>query len=184
MTHEGRARLIKWIFLLLLAVGIVIGVLLYAPKKKVEPLKPVEIPENGLNIVLYETAGQPESAALGETIERIGTKYDNVVDRESAEEILKGRADQAAAQAAEAQAAADAAKAQQAAQKEADRQRREEERAERERRRNPSFQDQIVTQLGRTVQRQVMNRVAGSIVRGTPATRLATSEASQQRPDA
>ncbi|MDQ8756165.1 DUF853 family protein [Sphingosinicella sp. LHD-64] len=96
----------------------------------------------------------------------VGTKYDATVDRESAHEILKGRAEQAASAAAEAQAAEDAAKAQAAAQKEADRQRREVERAERERRRNPSFGEQMMNQVGRTVQRQVVNRVATSLVRG------------------
>lgn len=96
----------------------------------------------------------------------VGTKYDTTVDRESAHEILKGRAEQAASAAAQAQAAEDAAKAQATAQKEADRQRREEERAERERRRNPSFGEQMMNQVGRTVQRQMVNRVANSLVRG------------------
>jgi hypothetical protein len=43
---------------------------------------------------------------------------------------------------------------------------REAERAERERRRNPSLQDQMMWQVGRSVQRQFANRIAGQIVRG------------------
>jgi DNA helicase HerA-like ATPase len=86
-------------------------------------------------------------------------KYDVAIDRESAEEILKARAEAAAAQAATAQAEADAAKAAQAQAKEAAR-------IERERRANPTFAEEVTRQLGKSVQRQVVNRVAGSIVRG------------------
>jgi DNA helicase HerA-like ATPase len=89
----------------------------------------------------------------------IGGKYDAAVDRESAHEVLKARAEQAAAAAAAAQAAADA-------ERERVRQQREAERAERERRRNPTFTEDITRQLGRSVQRQLTNRIAGQIVRG------------------
>jgi DNA helicase HerA-like ATPase len=89
----------------------------------------------------------------------IGTKYDTAVDRESAEEILTSRAQKAAEAAALAQAAEDAAKAQVAAQ-------REQARVDREARQNPGVIEGITRQFGRTVQRQVINRMAGQLVRG------------------
>ena len=55
--------------------------------------------------------------------------------------------------------AEDAAKAQVAAQ-------REQARVEREARQNPGVLEGISRQFGRTVQRQVINRVAGQLVRG------------------
>jgi DNA helicase HerA-like ATPase len=96
----------------------------------------------------------------------VGTKYDTVIDRESAEEILTGRANAAAAAAAQAQAQADAAKAQEAAERERIRAQREQERQEREARRNPGMVEDITRQLGRSVQRSLVNRVAGQLVRG------------------
>jgi uncharacterized protein len=96
----------------------------------------------------------------------IGTKYDTPVDRESAEEILTGRANAAAQAAAQAQAQADAAKAQQEAERERIRVQREQERQEREARRNPGMVEDITRQLGRSVQRTLINRVAGQLVRG------------------
>jgi len=86
-------------------------------------------------------------------------KYDTPIDRESAEEILKARAEQAATAAAEQKAAVDAEKARSAAEK-------EQARLERERRRNPPIHEDIARQLGKSVQRQVVNRVAGQLVRG------------------
>jgi hypothetical protein len=96
----------------------------------------------------------------------IGPKYDSCIDRESAHEVLKARAEKAAADAATAQAAADAAKQQADAVKAAAAAQREQARAEREAARHPSFTEQIARQFGRTVQRQVVNRVAGQLVRG------------------
>jgi len=89
----------------------------------------------------------------------VGEKYGATVDRESAHEILSARAEAVAAAAAQQQAA-------ELAEKEAERAAREVERAERERRRNPSLQDQMMRQVGRSVQRQFANRIAGQIVRG------------------
>ena len=43
---------------------------------------------------------------------------------------------------------------------------KEEARIERERRANPTFTEQVTRQLGKSVQRGIINRVAGSIVRG------------------
>jgi DNA helicase HerA-like ATPase len=112
----------------------------------------------------------PKERAIIQSISPIGEIYDAAVDRESAFEILKARAEQAATQAAEAQAAADAEKARIAEEKAAEKARvaaeREAARLERERRRNPPMHEQIARQLGRTVQRQMVNRAAGSIVRG------------------
>ena len=92
-----------------------------------------------------------ERAAIRAT-SPVGEKYDALLDRESAHEILKARGEQAAAAAAQAKAAADAAKAAEA--------------AERERRRNPPLHEEMARQLGRSVQRQLVNRIAGQLVRG------------------
>jgi len=86
-------------------------------------------------------------------------KYDTPVDRESAGEVLKARADAAAAAAAAERARLDADKAAAA-------QAKEQARIERERRANPSFAEEVTRQLGRSVQRQAVNRIAGQIVRG------------------
>jgi uncharacterized protein len=96
----------------------------------------------------------------------IGGKYDAAVDRESAHELLRARGEQVAAAAAAEQARQDQARAQAEAEREAIRQQREAERAERERRRNPGMVEDLTRQLGRSVQRQVVNRVAGQLVRG------------------
>jgi uncharacterized protein len=96
----------------------------------------------------------------------IGEKYDAAVDRESAHELLRARGEQVAAAAAAEQARQDQTRAQADAEREAIRQQREAERAERERRRNPGMVEDLTRQLGRTVQRQVVNRVAGQLVRG------------------
>jgi hypothetical protein len=96
----------------------------------------------------------------------VGTKYDAAIDRESAEEILTGRANAAAQAAQQAQAQADAAKAAQEVERERIRAQREQERQEREARRNPGMVEDITRQLGRSVQRSLVNRVAGQLVRG------------------
>jgi DNA helicase HerA-like ATPase len=118
-----------------------------------------------------------EERAVILSVSPVAGKYDEAVDRESAEEILKTRADAAASvaaaeanriaaeKAAAAQAKADATRAREAA-AQAREQEREAARLERERRAHPSFTDEITTQLGRSVQRQLVNRVAGQLVRG------------------
>jgi DNA helicase HerA-like ATPase len=93
-------------------------------------------------------------------------KYDEVADRESAHELLLARAEQASAAAeAERQRKADE-KARIDADREAARQERELARAERQRERDRGVVGDLGRQLGRSVQRQVVNRVAGSLVRG------------------
>jgi hypothetical protein len=89
----------------------------------------------------------------------VSGKYEETVDRESAGEILKGRAAEAAAAAAEKKAETEAAKAEAARDK-------EEARAERERARNRPFHEDLARQVGKSVQRQVANRIAGSLIRG------------------
>ena len=93
--------------------------------------------------------------AILQSLSPIGDKYDQSIDPESAHEILAGRAEKAASAAAAAQAERDAARA-----------RIEQERAERERARNAPIHEQMARQLGRSVQRQLTNRIAGQIVRG------------------
>ena len=96
----------------------------------------------------------------------IGPKYDSAVDRESAHEMLLVRAEQAA-EAAEAKRLREAEeKARNEAERRAAREERELRRAERQSRRDEGFVGEISRQLGRTVQRQVVNKVAGSLVRG------------------
>ena len=101
----------------------------------------------------------PKERAIMQSISPVGEKYDTTVDRESAEELLKARADAAAAEAQQARAAEGAAKARAAEEKAAAR-------VERERRANPPLHEALASQFGRAVQRQVVNRAASSLVRG------------------
>jgi DNA helicase HerA-like ATPase len=112
----------------------------------------------------------PQERAIIQSTSPLAGKYDEAIDRESAEEILKARADAAAAaaeagkaQAAEAKAAAERVKLEA---KERAAQIKEEARRERERRANPALHEVVVRQVGRAVQRQVVNKVASSLVRG------------------
>ena len=104
--------------------------------------------------------------AVLRTLSPIGDKYDQPLDRESAHELLTARAEQAAAAAASAKAQKEAAKAQSDAEKAQRAQEREQARIERERQRNAPLHEQMAKQLGRSVQRQLTNRVAGQIIRG------------------
>ncbi|WP_371416742.1 helicase HerA-like domain-containing protein [Sphingosinicella sp. BN140058] len=72
-------------------------------------------------------------------------RYQEPIDRESAGEILSARAEAAAEAAARAKADA---------------------RPTRQGRASPSFQDEMVREVGKAVKRQVVNRIAGSLVRG------------------
>jgi hypothetical protein len=89
----------------------------------------------------------------------VADKYEERLDRESAEEILKGRAEAASQAAAEKKAAIEAGKAEDARYK-------EEARAARREKANRGMGEEIASQLGKSVQRQVVNRIAGSLVRG------------------
>ena len=104
--------------------------------------------------------------AVLRTLSPIGDQYDQPLDRESAHELLTARAEQAAAAAASAKAQKEAAKAQSDAEKAQRAQEREQARIERERQRNAPLHEQMAKQLGRSVQRQLTNRVAGQIIRG------------------
>jgi DNA helicase HerA-like ATPase len=113
---------------------------------------------------------QPRERAIIQATSPIAGKYDEALDRESAEEILKARGEEASAAADAAKAEAADAKAAALHAKEEARQRatlaREEARAARERRANPPLGHDIARQVGKAVQRQVVNKVAGSLVRG------------------
>ncbi len=104
--------------------------------------------------------------AILRTLSPIGDKYDEVLDRESAHEKLTARGEEAAAAAAQAKAEKDSAKAAADAAKMQRSQERETARLERERQRNAPLHEQMAKQLGRSVQRQLTNRVAGQIIRG------------------
>ena len=109
----------------------------------------------------YSRAGPltAKERAILMSLSPIGDRYDAVMDRESAHEILEARAEQTAV-------AARAAQAEKDAEKDAEKARRDLAKAERERQRNAPLHEQMARQLGRSVQRQLTNRVAGQIVRG------------------
>jgi DNA helicase HerA-like ATPase len=112
----------------------------------------------------------PKERAIIQSISPLDGKYDETVDRESAEEILKARGEEAAAAAAAAKAGKEEAKAEAERAKLEARQRavevREQARADRQRKANPSLGEDLVRQVGKSVQRQVVNKVAGSLLRG------------------
>ncbi len=77
MTHEQRAQWIKRIFFLLLSGAIVAGVFFISDTEEV--INPVQIPENGLQIVLYEDPAEHDSQDLGKTLDGIQKKYAELV---------------------------------------------------------------------------------------------------------
>ncbi|HEY0087088.1 MAG TPA: helicase HerA-like domain-containing protein [Allosphingosinicella sp.] len=101
----------------------------------------------------------PQERGIFLSTSAVAGKYEDRVDRESAEEILKARAEQAAEAAAAKKAQAEEAKAETARIK-------EESRAARARKADRGIGEEVAIQLGRSVQRQVVNRIAGSLVRG------------------
>jgi len=139
--------------------------LIKPPRSRVGPVTPVE------RGVLIET-------------DAIGNKYDTLLDRESAEELLSAKANEAAAAATEvkanveaekvaaiqakedARAAKEAERARLAQQKEADRQaaiqRREAERAAREAAK-PSFADKMIQSAARSAATSIGRKVAGNL---------------------
>jgi DNA helicase HerA-like ATPase len=149
--------------------------LIKPPSSRVGPLSPVE---RGVII----------------TTDAIGTKYDTILDRDSAEEILKAKGEEAAAAAAAAKAqtdadkaaaerarqdaiaARDAARAQAAdarlqaqQQREAERQQREAEREEARRAREaakPTMTDKIITSATRAAASSVGRQIGSQILRG------------------
>jgi hypothetical protein len=112
----------------------------------------------------------PRERAVIQSISPVQGQYDAPVDRESAEEILKARGDEAAAAAAAQKADAAEAKASAERAKIEARERaaaiKEAARLERERRANPGVGEELVRQVGKSVQRQMVNKVAGSLIRG------------------
>ncbi len=112
----------------------------------------------------------PKERAIIQSISPVAGKYDDTVDRESAEEILMARGEEAAAAAAAAKADKEEAKAAAERAKLEAKERaaalREHARLERQRKANPSLGEDLVKQVGKSVQRQVVNKVAGSLLRG------------------
>ena len=121
------------------------------------------------------------------TTDAVGTRYDSVVDRETAEEMLGAKASEAAAAAAAAKASSDAerqsaaqAKADAAAQREQLKLQREQERlaAQRERQQaqaearaareaaKPSMADKMVQSAGRAVASSVGRQLGNQLLRG------------------
>ena len=129
----------------------------------------------------------PQERAVIVSTDAIGAKYDTVLDRDSAEEILKAKADEAVAAAAAAKAQTEAEKAAaekarldaiaakeaaraQAAQERLEKQRqREAEREEAKRAREaakPSMADKIITSATRAAASSVGRQLGNSILRG------------------
>jgi len=108
----------------------------------------------------------PAERATLQSYSALAGKYDAAVDRESAHERLRERAEQsrAAAEGEKTRKAEEKARVQ--ADKEAARDERVQAREERTRKREGGMMVDLGQQLGRSVQRQVVNRVAGSLVRG------------------
>jgi uncharacterized protein len=121
------------------------------------------------------------------TTDAIGSKYDNLVDRDSAQEMLGAKAAEAAAAAAEtraqteaAKAAATQAKADAVAQREQLRLQREQERLDAQRRREsereearrareaarPSMTDKMVQSAGRSIASSVGRQIGNQLLRG------------------
>jgi hypothetical protein len=112
----------------------------------------------------------PKERAIIQSVSPLDGKYDETVDRESAEEILQARGEEAAAAAAsikaEKQDAKDAAERAKVEARQHAAEAREKARIERERKANPSLGQDLVRQVGKSVQRQMVNKVAGSLLRG------------------
>jgi DNA helicase HerA-like ATPase len=112
----------------------------------------------------------PKERAIIQSISPATGKYDETVDRTSAEEMLKARGEESAAAAAAQKA--EAAEAKQAAERAKIEAReraaavKEEARLARHRNANPGMGEELVRQVGKSVQRQVVNKVAGSLLRG------------------
>jgi DNA helicase HerA-like ATPase len=108
--------------------------------------------------------------AVIQSISPVAGKYDAAIDRESAEEILRARGAEAVAAAAVREAqAAEEKEAAERAQREAREKlafEREKARLERQRRADPPLAEAMVHQVGKAMQRQIANRVAGTLLRG------------------
>jgi DNA helicase HerA-like ATPase len=136
--------------------------------------------EEGAPTPVERTAIKPPRSRLGpltpgeraviQSMSPIAGKYDETVDRHSAQEILHARGEEAAAAAAALKAEAAEAKDAAGRAKLEARERaaavREQARLARESRANPPLGQEIAAQVGKAVQRQLINRVAGSLVRG------------------
>ncbi|WP_106640232.1 helicase HerA-like domain-containing protein [Allosphingosinicella vermicomposti] len=109
---------------------------------------------------------EPRERAIIQSTSPVAGKYDTAVDRESAEEILKARGEEAAAAAAAVEAQKAETKAAAERMKVEAAQAREQARIERERRANAPLHEELMRQVGKSAQRQVVNTVANSLIRG------------------
>ena len=78
MTNEQRAKIIKWVFFLLLTIAVIAGVFLY-PKSRPEEVVLPPAPENGLLIVHHHQPGDKPSEQLAETLGKVQKKYGKLV---------------------------------------------------------------------------------------------------------
>ncbi len=136
--------------------------------------------EDGSPTPVERTLVRPPRSRLGpltakeravlQSISPVAGQYEERVNRESAEEILHARGEEAAAAAVAAKASADEAKANAEREKLEARERvaaqKEQARLERERRANPPLHEDLARHVGRSLRRQVSNRVAGALLRG------------------
>jgi hypothetical protein len=132
--------------------------------------------EDGSPTPVERTLIKPPRSRLGPLTERertiikatspVADKYDSEVDRESADEILKARGEEAAAAAEAKKAKLEEAKAAADREKIEARQRAAEARERARVKANPPMAEQMVRQVGKSLQRQLVNKVAGSLLRG------------------
>ena len=128
-----------------------------------------------------------QERAIMVTTDAIGARYDSVLDRDSAEEVIRAKVEEATAAAAAARAASEAekqaaeearlrarqekeaARARLAEQREADRQQREQAREEARRAREaarPSVADKMLQSAGRAVASSVGRQIGNQLLRG------------------
>lgn len=81
MTHEERAKWIRWIFVLLLSAGVVAGAWFYQRGHKKEPVQVVEQDPREFDLTVYHfhEPGNPASEELADHYNEIKRKYSQVV---------------------------------------------------------------------------------------------------------
>lgn len=81
MTHEERAKWIRWIFVLLLSAGVVGGAWFYQRKHDVKPAEVAEAPPQEFDLTIYHfhEPGNAASEELADHYNEITRKYGQVV---------------------------------------------------------------------------------------------------------
>ena len=95
MTHEERAKLIKRIFYLVMALAIIAGVYFY-PEAKVELPAAAAVKDDRLLVIHHHLPADPASEQIADILNRIEKKYDKYlrvsrVDFKKSPEIAKAQ---------------------------------------------------------------------------------------------